>query len=156
MKQTIDQQNLLERMAPGALCREGFLGSDARPLEDIIAADAAAIEAAGLTHADVAAAISHALAQAAAHFGNPVEIRPHVSATFSEAMGRIPSPWPGEGAFRKGQVQITDRRSGRTLYATPLSVHLIAAHGFYQGRGSPYRVEPSEAIALLDIRPASK
>ncbi|MCE5280163.1 MAG: hypothetical protein ABFD92_17865 [Planctomycetaceae bacterium] len=156
MKQTIADQKVLERMAAGALCRDGFLGNDPRELSDIIAADTAAVEAAGLSHADVAAALSEAMARAAAGFGNLVPIRTHLAATYIEAMGRIPSPWPGEGVFRKGELQVADQASGRTIFATPLSIHLIAAHGFYQGRGSRYRLEPADAIALLDIAPDRK
>jgi len=55
MKRTEQEQMILERMAPGALCAEGFLGTDHRELSDIIAADSAAIGAAGLTHERIAA-----------------------------------------------------------------------------------------------------
>ena len=71
------------------------------------------------------------------------------------ALGRIPSPWPGEGVFPKGEVELSDRRSGHTVRYTPLSVHLIEAHGFYEGRGSRYRLEPSEICRMLGLGEAS-
>jgi hypothetical protein len=30
-----------------------------------------------------------------------------------------------------------------------LSIHLIGAHGFFEGRGSFFRLEPAELVAIL-------
>jgi hypothetical protein len=75
----------------------------------------------------------------------------HLTATWHEGMGRIPSPWPGDGVFPKGELELTDNRSGRSIRITPLSIHLIAAHGFYQGWGAPYRLEPADLAAMFDL-----
>jgi hypothetical protein len=144
MKLTPQQRRIAERMAPGALCREGFLGGDARPLADILSADRAAVEAMGLTHADLAGRLAAILHRAMAAPGRAVSAAPDVAARYREAMGRIPCPWGGCGVFPKGEVELTRAGGRRMLRFTPLSVHLIAAHGFYQGRGSPYRLEPAE------------
>lgn len=151
MKQTPRDKAILERMAPGALCADGFLGDDPRDLSEIIAADAAAVEAAELTHEQTARPLAAALKTAMAELGRHVAISEHVAAVWREGMGRIPSPWPGDGVFPKGELELTDTRTGRTLTLTPLSVHLIAAHGFYQGRGSRYRLEPHDIIAMFEL-----
>jgi hypothetical protein len=153
VKLTPDDERVLERMAPGALTRDGFLGDDPRPLSEILAADDAAVARLGLTHAAIAAALQRALEAARGAFGRPVALTADLTAIFSEALGRIPSPWPGEGLFPKGEVELSDARSGRTIRYTPLSVHLVARHGFYQGRGSRYRLEPEEVCRLLDLLP---
>ena len=151
MKQTPRDKAILERMAPGALCADGFLGDDPRDLSEIIAADAAAVEAAGLTHEQIARPLAAAMKTAMAELGRPVAISEHVAAVWREGMGRIPSPWPGDGVFPKGELELTDRRSDRTVRATRLSVHLIATRGFYQGRGNRYRLEPAELIAMFEL-----
>ena len=149
MKQTPQDKLVIERMAPGVLCRDGFLGTDTRSLDEILAADRAAVEKLGLTHERIAAALADALSKATAGLGRPVEISETVTAVYRESMGRIASPWPGEGVFAKGEMELTDSAAALTRHVTPLSVHLIAAHGFYQGRGSRYRLEPAELARLL-------
>ena len=151
MKRTEQERMILERMAPGVLCAEGFLGDDHRELSEIIAADAATVESLGLTHEQIAAKLAAALEAAIADLGRPVELLDHLTAAWHEGMGRIPSPWPGDGVFPKGELELTDHRSGKTIRITPLSIHLIAAHGFYQGRGAPYRLEPAELAAMFDL-----
>lgn len=142
---------ILERMAPGALCAEGFLGSDHRELPEIIAADTATVEAAGLTHERIAAELKKVFDAAIAELGRPLKVSVNLTAVWHEGMGRIPSPWPGDGVFPKGELVLTETPAGRTLIVTPLSIHLIAAHGFYQGRGTHYRLEPADLIALLEL-----
>lgn len=151
MKQPPPQQRVVERMAPGVLCGEGFLGDTHRDLDDILLTDAAEVEALGLTHQQIATALHEILDAAIAAMGRPTPVRGGLTAAWHEAMGRIPSPWPGEGVFPKGEVELTDPSTGRSLRFAPLSVHLIDRHGFYQGRGSRYRLEPAGLARLLDI-----
>jgi len=149
MKQTPDLRRVIERMAPGVLCRDGFLGTDPRPLEEILDADRSAVAALGTTHEALAERLQTVYDQARAALGRPVEIRPGLTAVFHEAMGRIPGPWPGDGVFPKGDVEVTDADTGRTLRFTALSIALIRAHGFYQGAGSPYRLAPDLVAEVL-------
>lgn len=55
------------------------------------------------------------------------------------------------GSSASGDWQITNRRTGQQLAGPDLIVHLIAAHGFFEGRGTPYRVDPRELTALLEL-----
>ena len=151
MKLTPQERHLVARMAPGVLCAEGFLGTDSRPLADILAADDRAVESLGLTHAQIAAALAEVIRTAQEALGTTAKISRHLSAVSEDAMGPIPCPWGGCGVFAKGHVELTDSRTGRTLLVTPLSVHLIERHGFYQGRGGRYRLEPAELARMLDI-----
>ncbi|HUS90259.1 MAG TPA: hypothetical protein VM695_00370 [Phycisphaerae bacterium] len=152
MKQTPEERRVLERMAPGVLCREGFLGEDPRPLQEILDTDGARVEALGATHEEIARHLREAYEDAAMGFGNEVPVAGgRLRAVWHEAMGFIPSPW-GDGArFPKGEVELTDPRTARALRYTPLSVHMIARYGFYQGRGSRYRVEPDQVVAFFGL-----
>lgn len=151
MKQTPLERAVTERMAPGVLCKEGFLGRDRRSLGEIIDADNSTLAARNVTHERVAARLKEILDQAVAALGTPVEVAPGLTATFHEAMGRIPSPWPGEGTFRKGHVELADSATGQSIRYTPLGVFLIAAHGFYQGKGGLFRLEPDLLCDLLGL-----
>ncbi|MFP4052882.1 MAG: hypothetical protein ACLFV7_03360 [Phycisphaerae bacterium] len=155
MRKTPDEQRLMERMAPGVLCREGFLGDDPRDLTEIIETDNAAVEKLGVSHPQIADALADLLRKAVNGLGVPVKVDLADSregrAVFRESMGRIPSPWGGHVA-PKGEVELTDAESGEVLLRfTPLSVHLAREHGFYQGRGTRYRIEPEAAVKLLGV-----
>ncbi|HET6427887.1 MAG TPA: hypothetical protein VFJ30_05735 [Phycisphaerae bacterium] len=150
MKQSPADKRITERMAPGVLCREGFLGADRRPLAEILDADRSAVVGLGVTHEQLADRLDEVLRKAVAALGTPVEIRPGLMAVFHEGMGRIPCPW-GHGIFPKGEVELADERTGETLRFTPLSVHLIGAHGFYQGCGSCYRIDPESLVRIFGL-----
>ena len=150
-KQSPREQRILGRMAPGVLGREGFLGSDKRPLSEILAADQSTVEGLGVTHELLAGKLRAVLTAAVRALGKPVDVEGDLAVVHREAMGRIPCPWGGCGVFAKGEVELIDRRSGGTLRFTPLSVHMIASHGFYQGRGSRYRLEPEELCRLFRL-----
>lgn len=150
MKPAPAEQRIVDRMAPGALCRDGFLGGDGRPLGEILATDRAAVERLGLTHERIAQRLQEILRAAIAGLGTAVAVGEHLTAQCGESMGRLACPWGGCGVFAKGEVELRDA-DGRTVRFTPLSVHLIARHGFYQGRGSRYRLEPAGLAAMLDL-----
>jgi len=151
MKTDPQEQAVTERMAPGVLSRDGFLGHDTRPLSEIIDADRSTLVGLGVTNEQIAGRLGQILRDAMAAQGTPVRVGEHLVATYQEAMGRIASPWSGEGVFAKGQVELTDERGGRGILCTPLSVHMIAEHGFYQGRGSRYRLEPELLCRMLGL-----
>jgi len=152
MKQTPEEQRILQRMAPGVLCRAGFLGDDPRPLQEILDTDRAAVEAAGTTHEALARCLREAYEAAAMAFGADVPVAGgRLRATWHEAMGFLPSPFGGGVRFPKGEVELVDPEAGRTLRYTPLSIHLIAERGFYQGRGGRYRLEPAEVARLFRL-----
>jgi len=55
MKNTVDQKNALERMRPGHITAQGFLGSDTRSLADIIGADEEELRRLGVEPEEAAA-----------------------------------------------------------------------------------------------------
>ena len=161
MKPSPQEQQIAERMAPGVLCRDGFLGTDGRFLGEILDTDRSTVEALGLTHAQLAAPLRDVMTEAMARYGNPVTLdrttrRPAADGTlravYREGMGRIPSPF-ADGLFPKGEVELTDVETGEALTFTPLSAHLIGEHGFYEGRGGRYRLEPDAVARIFRLAP---
>jgi len=148
MKETPGEARIRERMKPGVLCADGFLGDDRRRVGEIIDADRAAAERAGTTLDALADRLGGVLDAAVAGLGGRVELPGGQTAVWREAMGRIPCPFGGCGTFPKGEVELTGP-GGETVRFTPLSVHLLAEHGFAQGRGSRYRLEPALLARLF-------
>jgi hypothetical protein len=151
MKLTPQEQAVVARMAPGVLSREGFLGPDARSLSEIIQADRAALEAMGLTPQRLAERMEDVLRAAMAAMGGEVPAGPGWTARFAEAMGRIACPWGGCGVFAKGEAELIQVAGVAVMRVTPLSVHLVREHAFFQGRGSRYRLEPALLAKALGL-----
>lgn len=151
MKPSPEEARITGLMQPGVLCRDGFLGDDPRPLGEIIDSDRGALESLGVTQERLAARMAEVYSAAEAATGAAVKIGQHLTALHHEAMGLMPSPFPGEGMFRKGEVEVTDSRNGVKMVMTALSIHMIAAHGFFQGRGLRYRAEPGLLCDMFDL-----
>ncbi|MBN1269887.1 MAG: hypothetical protein JXB04_09880 [Kiritimatiellae bacterium] len=154
MKRSPMEDALISNLGPSKFSGEGFLGDDARPLDEILAEDLRALEAAGVTVAQVVAALKEAYEMARAGLGAEVEIRTGVKAVFHESMGRIPSPFRGDGVFEKGEAVVTEKATGRSLVITRLGIALIEKHVFFQGRGCRYRIDPGAAVELLGLQSA--
>ncbi|HNT37068.1 MAG TPA: hypothetical protein PKH07_18910 [bacterium] len=144
-----DLESVQMEMQPGVLTLEGFLGTDSRSLAEIVQADDAEVQRLGLTHERIAERLTQLTQMALQGFGTPQK-GDEFSVVCSEAIGGwVRCPFRDKGRFRKGEIVLTDKNSGRMLTWTPLSVHLIEEHGFYQGRGSHYRLEPSLLKEML-------
>lgn len=151
MKESPRDQALEQRLSASKFSGDGFLGTDRRPLTQIIAADQRTLEQLGVDKQTLLAALHDAFKKARAALGGEVDIRPGITARAHESMGRIPSPFRGDGVFEKGDVVITSA-DGEELVLTALGLALIERHDFYQGHGSRYRIDPVRAVNLLGLR----
>jgi hypothetical protein len=151
MKETPADKSLEERLGASKFSGEGFLGTDHRPVDEIIAADLRTLHDLGLPVSRLHAALREVFEKARAELGGEVAIRPGVTAVAHESMGRIPSPFQGDGVFEKGDVVLTDSATGEELVLTALGLSMIEKHHFFQGHGSRYRVDPARAARLLGL-----
>jgi hypothetical protein len=129
----------------------GFLGSDPRPVDEIVADDTRDLEQAGISRHDLVAALEAAYKKSRDALGAIVEVAPGVQAEFFESRGRLPCPFRGCGVFEKGEAALSAADSHKSFFITSLGIHLIAAHGFFQGKGSRFRIELVEAVKLLGV-----
>jgi hypothetical protein len=53
--------------------------------------------------------------------------------------------------LQESHFLILNRRSGESVTGPGLIVHLIREHQFFEGSESPYRLEPSKAIRVLEL-----
>jgi hypothetical protein len=145
------EQDLIRNLGPSPFSAEGFLGSDSRPVDEIIGEDLAVLEQNQVPAEAVAEALAHGYEKAKGDFGAKVPIRPGLTAVFHESRGRVPCPFRGDGLFDKGEAVVKDAQNGHTLIITPLGIHLIAKYGFFQGKGSRYRIEPRAVIEMFRL-----
>ena len=139
-------------MKAGLISRDGFLGKDQRNLIDILDDDDQRVKAMDLTHSAIAKRMKEFLNEASLGLGDPVEIGRNFIACVESHRGRIPCPFGHPGIFRKTIVRVQNKKLSKEIQFTELSIHLIGAHGFYQGRGARYRIEPEHLAAVLEIR----
>ena len=142
----IPEKSLRELLGPSQFSAEGYLGNDSRSPEEIIEEDKMELKRLDVTKEKVAIGLREIYVKAERALGNPVKLSDSTTISHEDARGRIPSPFPGDGEFQKGQVKVSDPSSGKTFLITPLSIHLIEKHGFFQGKGSKYRIEPEIAV----------
>lgn len=127
----------------------GFMGTDARLIEDVIAEDAAALEATGHTLEQVAARMCEITEAALPGLETSVPVSGNLEARVVEARGRIPCPWSHAGRYFKTLTEARRTDTGQTAHWSDLSLHMIEAHGFFQGRGSAFRLEPAVLVAII-------
>ncbi|MBM4147812.1 MAG: hypothetical protein FJ224_02030 [Lentisphaerae bacterium] len=153
MKQTPEMDSVQAEMAPGRISAAGFLGADQRRLADILSDDDAAVRRLGLTHQGIADRMRELREAGKSGLGEEVDVPPDHVVRIAGVRGKIPCPFH-DGVFEKVNTIVRNVKSGREIVFTDLSVHMIEAHGFYEGRGSPFRNDPAVLAEVLGVRPA--
>jgi len=142
----------LERtMCQASATSDGFFGRDERGLAAILQADDATVRQRSLTHAHIARRLQ-ALRQAGwKGLGEPISVPPHFEVCVDAARGTLPCPFGDQGSFAKVNTTVHNLESGKKITFTDLNIHLIATHGFYEGRGAQFRLDPEQLIDTLEI-----
>lgn len=148
MKESPDDNRLQKALKASGLVG-GFLGSDTRSVSEIVDADQARLSKLGYTREQVAARMGHITSIAKAGLGTWVRIDEGLEAKVDEARGWLVCPWPHPGTFRKRITSLKVIETGACVQWSDLNIHLIAEHGFFEGRGSSFRIEPAELIRTI-------
>ncbi|MFC1503972.1 hypothetical protein ACFL6D_00995 [Spirochaetota bacterium] len=152
MKQTIEMQKIQDRMRPGALTKDGFLGTDTRNLVDIITEDDAAVRRMEYTHEAIARRMKEIRDKGKKGIGNAVSAEKRFEVCVESIRGKLPSPFNDQVLVRKTNTVVKNLHSGKEIMYTDLNILLIEKHGFYEGKGSPFRLEPGDLIEILEVR----
>ncbi len=81
--------------------------------------------------------------------GNWVSIDEYHRAMVEEAKGILVCPWPHAGRFAKRVTVLENTQTGEAIKWSDLNIHLIKEHGFFEGKGSTFRVEPGKIIKMI-------
>lgn len=129
--------------------QERFLGSDTRLIAQIIESDEAELRAAGLGADQLARAMRRLTEKGMESLGDEVQADGFL-VRVEEYMGQIGCPFKHAVREAKRNTTAVDPR-GRVMTWTDMSIHLIERHGFFQGEGSDYRLEPLELAEFLGL-----
>ncbi len=143
-------------MRPGASSDSGFLG-EAESLLEVLAADNDTVtQKLKLSHAQLAKpllvigyyAARHASTKPiAVSYGKEVfQVQSSLSRGFQD------SPFE-DGTKTNATILITNLRTGQKLNYSLLVPHMIERYGFYEGKGTPYRVDPLKIAQVLGLAP---
>lgn len=155
MKQTQEYSKAQENMKPGVITAEGFLGTDHRPLADIIEADEEALNKLQIDTSQMAEKMRFLLEAGKKGLGEPVTIENTWLVRVDETRGYLPSPFGEDGIYRKvnAEVELLEqgKPTGKQVVYNELIIHLIEKYHFFQGHGSPFRIDPSLAKEVLKL-----
>ncbi len=139
-------------MRPGLITIDGFLAPDTRDLVQIIDEDDAAVKALGLTHARIAARMREMRQAGLRGLGDFIDVSPHYEIRTDTVRGKLRCPFEDPGLIPKCNTTVRNLELGREITFTDMNIHFIEKHGFYQGKGSSFRLEPADLAAVLDIK----
>jgi Na+-transporting NADH:ubiquinone oxidoreductase subunit F len=149
MKESPQDKKLEEVLRSSKLAAGGFMGRDTRSVSEIVDADAAALSRLGFTREQIAARMRHITGVAKAGLGTWVRIDETLEAKVDEARGRLVCPWPHPGTFLKRITSLKVIETGASTRWSDLNIHLIGEHGFFEGKGSDFRIEPTELVRVI-------
>ncbi|MDC7218702.1 MAG: hypothetical protein PQJ59_02115 [Spirochaetales bacterium] len=148
MKENPAMQKILDNMKPGVISLHGFLGDDKRDLETIIDHDTGELERLKIDREQIALKLEEIRDLALKGLGNFVTVQEGYLAKADSIRGKIPCPFGHKGVYGKTVVTIQKKSTGEEMSYTDLGIHLVREHGFFQGKGTLFRLEP-EALAEL-------
>jgi hypothetical protein len=151
MKQTVQMSEIQERMKPGVITRDGFLGKDRRNLIDILQDDDAEVKRRNLTHKQIAERMVQLREAGKRGLGEFISVPPHFEVRVDSVRGKLPCPFKHPGLIRKTNISVRNLKTNREITYTDMHIHMIGEHGFYEGRGSNFRLEIKDILETLEI-----
>ena len=148
MKQSPEDERIENLLRSSRLVADGFLGSDKRDVQQIIDDDAVGLEELEYTCEQIAERMRELTEAAKPMLGNPVQVGGLV-VTYEDYKGVIVCPWPHPGKFAKAITTVKQIDTNQTVRWTDLNLHMIAEHGFFEGKGSAFRIEPAELVKII-------
>ncbi|MGE4583551.1 MAG: hypothetical protein AB7C91_02800 [Sphaerochaeta sp.] len=155
MKQTPEYNAIQQQMQKGVITLHGFLGDDKRNLVDIIESDCLTVRKRNRSCKAIAERMEYFKAHGLAGLGEFITVDDTFEVKVESVRGVLPSPFGGKGMYGKINTTVTNKALHRTIIYTDLHIHFIADHGFFEGKGSPFRLEPDDLIDILEV-PATR
>ena len=150
MKQSPREKKLEEMLRSGKLVAGGFMGTDTRHPIEVIEQDVIELENLGVTTHQLVKRMEELTAMAKPRLGSWIDDPSGKLRIKSEDFkGVLVCPWPHPGHYEKRITTVQHRETGKQVVWTDLNIHMIADHGFFEGRGAFFRIEPVEIVELL-------
>jgi hypothetical protein len=153
MKQTPQEQKIYDNFKPGKITKEGFLGNDTRHIHDIIEEDMHVLDRLRVSKEQVADRLQYFIEEGKKGLETLVDLGDFTTQVIWRR-GMLPSPFGDpKRLYHKIVATVFNKKLNKELTYTQLNVHLIRDHGFFEGKGSVFRLEPEDVVKILDIHP---
>jgi len=149
MKETPLEKKIHNNMKAAVMSINGFLGKDNRHFHDIIERDCAILEKLGKTGEEIAQRMQYFTDKAFDNYMGASLIDEIYEVNYSTVRGKMQCPFAHRGLFRKGSVTLENKQNGIKLCWTPLNIHMIREHNFFEGEGSEHRLNPEDLVKGL-------
>ena len=149
MKESPQDKKLNDILRSSRLAAGGFMGGDRRSVFDVIDADAGILNELGVTKEQLAERMGRITDIAQSGLGTWVLIDENIEAMVDDARGTLVCPWPHPGVFFKRITTVRVIETGERIRWSDLNVHFIGDHGFFEGKGSDFRIEPAVLVRLI-------
>ena len=146
-------EKIEELMKPGKLSMGGFLG-EGEKLEEVLQEDDKTVRRLGVTHEQIASRIEYFIRKMGYPKKEGIVIDGKYLVGGIAWRGGQECPW-GDSLimpYSNMDLFIENLDLGERLYFPGGIVHLIREHHFYEGKKSPYRVDPEKAVRILNIK----
>jgi hypothetical protein len=153
MKQTPQEQRIYANFLPGEITKEGFLGEDTRHIHAIIEEDQRALEGLGITREQIADRLQYFIEEGKKGLESLVDLG-NFTTQIRWSRGMLPSPFGDpKRLYHKIVATVFNKTLQQEIRYTQLNVQMIRDHGFFEGKGSVFRLDPEEVVRVLDIHP---
>lgn len=149
MKETPLEKKIHNNMKAGVMSINGFLGRDSRHFHDIIEKDSARLEKLDKTGEEIAERMQYFTDKAFENYMGATLIDEIYEVNYSSVRGKMQCPFDHRGLFRKGSITLENKSNGIKLCWTPLNIHMIKEHNFFEGEGSDHRLDPDVLVKGL-------
>jgi hypothetical protein len=155
MKQTPQEKKIYENFKPGKITKEGFLGDDTRHLHDIIEDDLHTLNRLGVSKEQIAERLQYFIEEGKKGLETSVDLGDFTTQVIWRR-GMLPSPFGDpKRLYHKIVATVFNKKLKKEMKYSQLNVHMIKDHGFFEGKGSVFRLEPEEVVEVLEIKPES-
>jgi hypothetical protein len=153
MKQTPLEKKVLDNFKPGKITKDGFLGNDTRHIHDIIKEDLLALSKMGVEVDTIADRLQYFIDEGKKGLETKVDLG-DFTVQISWDRGLLPCPFGEPRRHHKIIATLYNKKLDKEIRYSQLNVHTIREHGFFEGKGSAFRLEPEELVDLLELRRA--
>jgi hypothetical protein len=149
MKKTPQLIKLEKMLRASKFSAHGFLGDDKRNIYEIIDADAAMLTKLGYTRERVARRMEEISESALNGLGSWVQINDSIKARANDTRGKIPCPFGHGYNCSKTIIMVEQTDKKKSIQWSYMNIHLIKEHGFFEGKGAEFRIDPRELVEVI-------
>jgi len=152
MKLTPSERKQRIQFGPGHISRDGFMGNDPRHIHDIVEADQKTLDRLKITREQVADCLQYFIDEGKQGLESLVDLG-RFTVLLQWDRGMMPCPFGQCSLQHKIVVTVTHKEKKKTITYSQLNVHMIRKHGFFEGKGGHFRLDPEEIVPFLCLTP---